>query len=412
LKRIKDRILVIGLGRVGLPFLLFLENKGFKLIGLDSNKQLIKKLKKKKMPFLETGCNKLLSRSKAKFYSSYNELNASDFKYIFITVGTPLREGIEVNLSSLNLVINDLSKIIRKQHMIILRSTIGPETTNYVKNKLEKLTKYKVGKDIYLAFCPERMAENKAIKELKEMPQIIGVEDDRSFKLVEKIFKKFKIKIFRTTYLSAELVKLFNNNYRYLEFAIANQFAIIANNYNQNIYEIIKMCNEKYPRGRIYSPGLTGGTCLRKDFGMLNEKNSGTDLFLSAWKVNEYIPFHLAETICEKFNLKGKKIGILGYTFKKDSDDVRESLVPKLIRQIEKKVPQTIKISEPFIKNKYIDNYENKDMVYISKNSDIIFLAINHTKFKKQIIFKNLRKGTKIIDIWNHFKTGRFIFEK
>ena len=163
------------------------------------------------------------------------------------------------------------------------------------------MTNFKVGKDIFLSFCPERLAENKALKELGQLPQIIGVEDNKTFSLVEKIFKRFKIKIFKTSFLSAELVKLFNNNYRYIEFAIANQFSIIANNFNQNIYDIIRMCNYDYPRGKIYDPGLTGGTCLRKDFGMLNEKNPGTDLFLSAWKVNEYIPLHLTETIDKKF---------------------------------------------------------------------------------------------------------------
>ena len=149
------------------------------------------------------------------------------------------------------------------------------------------------------------------------------------------------------------------------------------------------MCNYNYPRGKIYSPGLTGGTCLRKDFGMLNEKNPGTDLFLSAWKINEYIPLHITETIDKKFNINVKKIGILGYTFKKNSDDLRESLVPKLIRQIEKKVPKRIVLCEPNIKSKILDNYPNLSLNEILKDSDIIFIAINHTIFKKDIIFKD-----------------------
>ena len=144
------------------------------------------------------------------------------------------------------------------------------------------------------------------------------------------------------------------------------------------------MCNFNYPRGKIYNPGLTGGTCLRKDFGMLNEKNPGTDLFLSAWKINEYIPFHLIETIDRKFNISSKKIGILGYTFKKDSDDERESLVPKLVRQIEKKVPKSIFICDPNIKSKFIGDYKNSSILETLKNSDIVFIAINHTVFKKK----------------------------
>lgn len=412
MNKINNTILVIGLGRVGLPLLLFLEKKKFNLIGLDQNKNLISKLKLKKMPFSENGCQKLLKKSKAKFVSGYYELDPKKIKYIFITVGTPLRESIEVNLNNINAVIKDLSKILLKGHVVILRSTIGPETTDYVKKKIQKLTKFKVGRDIYLSFCPERLAENKALKELNQLPQIIGAEDTKTFYLVEKIFKRFKIKIFKTSFLSAELVKLFNNNYRYIEFAIANQFSIIANNFNQNIYNIIKMCNFNYPRGRIYDPGLTGGTCLRKDFGMLNEKNPGTDLFLSAWKINEYIPHHLAETIDKKFKMNGKKIGILGYTFKKDSDDERESLVPKLVRQIEKKVPKSIFICEPNIQKKFIGEYKNYNLIETLKNSDIVFIAINHSAFKKKQIMKHTKKNTKIIDIWNHLKTDLFILKK
>ena len=217
-----------------------------------------------------------------------------------------------------------------------MRSTIGPETTTYVKNYIEQKTKFKVGKNLFLTFCPERIAENQAIKEFSELPQIIGAEDEKSFIKAEKVFKKINVKLFKTNFLSAELVKLFNNNYRYIEFAIANQFAILANNFGQNIYDIIEMCNYNYPRGKIFKPGLTGGTCLRKDFGMLNERVSNSDLFLSAWKVNEYMPYHLASTISDKYNITGKNIGVLGYSFKKNSDDIRESLVPKLIRQIEK----------------------------------------------------------------------------
>ena len=159
------------------------------------------------MPFIETGCQKLLKKSNAKFISNFKEFNPKKIKYIFITVGTPLRESIEVNLNNINLVINELSKILVKGHTIILRSTIGPETTEYVK-KIEKLTNFKVGKDIFLSFCPERLAENKALKELGQLPQIIGVEDNKTFLLVERVFKRFKIKIFKTSFSLSRIGKI------------------------------------------------------------------------------------------------------------------------------------------------------------------------------------------------------------
>lgn len=408
----KEKIAIIGLGRVGLPFLLFLEKKGFKTIGIDTNQSLISNLLKKRMPFYEKGCNKLLSASKSIFTSDLNIIKKEKCSHIIITVGTPLRESVEVDLSSLNKVIDSLAKILVTYQTIILRSTIGPETTSYIKNILERKTKLKVGKNLFLSFCPERLAENLALKELAILPQIIGAEDEKSYKKAEIIFKRIGVKIFKTNYLSAELVKLFNNNYRYIEFAMANQFAIIANNLDQNIYDIIEMCNYKYPRGQIYKPGLTGGTCLRKDFGMLNERSPYSDIFLSAWKINEYMPFHLATNISKKFNINGKRIGILGFTFKKNSDDLRESLVPKLIRQIEKRVPKKIMICEPNVKETKILGYKNFSISETIKKSDIIFIAMNHDKFKKNKIIKLLKKKQIVIDIWNHLEKNKFIFQK
>ena len=223
-----------------------------------------------------------------------------------------------------------------------------------------------------MTFCPERLAENHALEELSTLPQVIGCEDDKSFEKANQIFKKFKVKIFKTSFLSAELVKLFNNNFRYIEFAIANQFTIIANSFNQNIYDIIHMCNYNYPRGQIKKPGLTGGTCLRKDFGMLNERSAYSDIFLSAWKINEFMPNHIANTIMDNFKIKDKTIGILGCAFKQNSDDLRESLVPKLIRQLEKKVPKAILLSEPNLRDKKIFGYKNINYKEILKKKQIL----------------------------------------
>ena len=134
----KSKIAIVGLGRVGLPFLLFLESKGFELTGIDNNSDIIKQLIKKKMPFAEKGCDKLLKKTKAIFSDNIQTIKKNKCEYIVITVGTPLRENIEVNLSSINKVLESLIKILSKGQTIILRSTIGPETTTYVKITLNK----------------------------------------------------------------------------------------------------------------------------------------------------------------------------------------------------------------------------------------------------------------------------------
>lgn len=404
----ENNILILGMGRVGLPLALYLDKLKFNILGIDINKEVIKSLNKKIMIFNETGCDKLLKNSNVKF--SDNLSNFNEYKHIIITVGTPLMQNIETDLSYVKDVIKSIAPKLKKGQNIILRSTVAPRTTIYVKNLIHKLCKYKVGKDIGLSFCPERLAENNAIKELKLLPQIIGSDDKYSKSMAEKIFNKFKVKIFNTSSTSAELVKLFNNASRYIDFATANQFAIIANRLNQNIHDIIKMANFNYPRGYIHKPGLAAGTCLRKDFGFINELNSSPDLFLTAWKINEYMPMYICETINEKISIKNKNIGILGYTFKKDSDDTRDSLVEKLTRYIERYVPNEIIFNEPNLKLKRINNYLNTSISNIIKNADIIIIAVNHKQYTKSLL-KRFKKDIWIVDLWNCTEKNKLIFK-
>jgi len=361
------------------------------------------------MPFFEKGCDELLSKANTQFTNDITSVAVAD--YIIITVGTPLFKHIETDLSGVHEVVNSLLQVLKQGHSIILRSTVAPETTTFIKKYIELNTNLQVGKDLALSFCPERLAENHALEELKSLPQVIGAEDDLSMARSERLFEPFGVKIMHTTYVSAELVKLFNNNARYIDFAVANQFAIIANDYGQNVYEIIRMCNEDYPRGYIYGPGLTAGTCLRKDFGMLNERSPASDILLSAWKVNEYMPYHLVDNISRYCDLYGKKISILGYTFKKNSDDTRDTLVPKLIRYIERKVPASITICEPHLKETTIQGYLNRTVEESLRDADIVFIAINHDLFRNaEGIVGFMKKGTWVVDIWNSLGRDEFLF--
>ena len=286
------KVSVIGIGRVGLPLALFLESLGCQVVGIDKDPSILRGVKRKSMPFDEPGCDALLKKTKMRISSSIlSGVQNSD--YVIITVGTPLHNHIESDLSYIKSVCVDLCKALRRGQTVILRSTVAPGTTSYLKNFIEDNTPIKIGINFGLAFCPVRLAENQAIEELGLLPQIIGTEDSFSKKMTNKLFDLFGVELLSTNYLSAELIKLFNNVHRFTDFAVANQFSVIAEKYNQNIYDIIDMANKNYPRGHISSPGLTAGTCLRKDFGLLNESSSAPDLFLSAWKINEHMPFHL-----------------------------------------------------------------------------------------------------------------------
>lgn len=404
-----NTVAVIGMGRVGLPFSLFLDSLGFNVIGVDRDKNLIEMIGLKKMPFAETGCQALLDRARLKVSDSIE--HAAQAKYLVVTVGTPLVPNIETDLSAIRAVFAAMLKVLRPGHVVILRSTVAPETTSFLKNYIEANTDLRVGRDIALAFCPERLAENKALDELRKLPQVIGSNDELSRGEAEGLFAHFKVKLFHTNYVAAELVKLFNNASRYVDFALANQFAIIAGEYGQNIYQLRQMANEDYPRGFIYSPGLTAGTCLRKDFGFINERHASPDLFLSAWKVNEYMPYYLVKEMTSRTSLTSKNVAVLGYTFKRDTDDVRDSLVPKLIRYIERQVPAKITLHEPFREELTLDGYANVPLKQCLEDAQAVFVAMNHSQFTFDQMRELVPSGTWVIDIWNCLGRGEFIFQ-
>lgn len=404
-------IAVIGIGRVGLPLALSLAETGFNVVGIDVNEQVVNTVNEKKMPFEETGCENLMKKVNLKAVTDILQVKTAS--NIIITVGTPLMAHIETDLRQIEHVLRDITKYIQIGHNIILRSTVAPGTTTFVKKYLEQKTKFIVGKDIFLSFCPERLAEGKALRELKELPQIIGVEDSGSESRARELFGRLIQDIFVTNYVAAELTKLFNNISRYIHFAVSNQFAIIADKYGQNILEIIKMSNYKYPRGIIAKPGLTAGTCLRKDFGMINEDIPYTDLLLSAWKINEFVPKFLVDNMKNRIEIYNKNVAVLGYAFKADTDDTRDSLAPKFMRYLERELPRKISIHDPFLPDAF-EGYKNTTLEEAISDADIVYITTNHKIFiqNAEKILQMAKDGCWFADIWDTLNKGNIFFNK
>lgn len=403
-------IAVIGLGRVGLPLALSLEAAGFDVIGIDLNFEALNNaFESKVFPFKEPGYEELFKNSKIKVYSAQDYTIIPEVKTYIITVGTPLLQHIEADLSNVRSTVKLLiDNVNMTNKMIILRSTVAPKTTASLKTFIHTTSNYRVGENIFLAMCPERLAEGVALEELHKLPQIIGTEDPISKERAEAIFSRFGVEIKHVNYIEAELCKLFCNIYRYINFAIPNYFTYIANEYNANVYKVLDVMRYKYPRtNELKNPGLVCGSCLRKDFGMINQDFPQTDLILQAYKINEFMPKFYADLAGDK--LTGKKIGILGYTMKKDTDDTRDALTPKLIRYIENYTPSHMFINEPNYKLGIINDERMNNFAFINlsiddviENSDIIFVAMNHSEYYN--IDLNKLKGKLIIDIWNIYK--------
>jgi UDP-N-acetyl-D-mannosaminuronic acid dehydrogenase len=405
---------IIGTGRVGLPLALAFIETGLQVQGVDVDEALCDKINGGEMPFHEPGFDQLLATRPLKVHAS-PEI-AAQCASIVVTVDTPLHNHIESDLRCLERVVSNLLPHLRPGHLLCLRSTIAPRTTRLVKRWVEKGTKLKVGEDIALSFCPERIAEGKAREELKSLPQIIGAEDDLSRSRSQALFSKLTDQVMHTSYLNAELVKLFTNAERYVHFALANQFALIADTLDANVYEIQRLANHDYPRNRLAAPGLTGGTCLRKDFGMLNEWIPYPDLLLSAWKMNESIPLFLTQNLLRRTQITGKKVAILGYSFKQASDDIRDSLVSKLYRYIHREGPDEIRIADPNLSDPITDaingELKNLSAAQAIDGADVVFVAMNHPGFEGHLKEAAHQMGDAwIVDIWNVCGTDRIYYQ-
>lgn len=253
---------IIGAGRVGLPLALSLEESGMKIGIKDINEVIISSLKEGKMPFHEPGYDELIKNTNIEYSSSTIPLA----KCYIITVGTPLKQHIETDLSSVTKVINELiDSALIKDSIIILRSTVAPNTTDYIVDHIKMKTGLSAGIDYIIGMCPERIAEGLAKKELKDLPQLIGVYDDKSYEKIKNVFYPLiGNNTIKTTPIESELSKLFCNIYRYINFAIPNYFMYLADQFNVEPYRILDAMSLNYPRVKgLAKPGFTGGACVR-----------------------------------------------------------------------------------------------------------------------------------------------------
>jgi len=399
-------IAVIGLGRVGLPLASVLANSGFKISGVDANQSRLESIKKGVCPFydppLQENLEKAISSGNVSVVKNISESNLPDI--IFFTVGTPSSGEGTVDYSQLYGALEEISNINIKDKMIILRSTMPPKTTeDIIIPYLEDKSSLKCGIDFGLAVCPERILEGKAVKELFELPEIIGGISKISTEIAKEVFLAINPnkEILITTLTGGELAKLFTNIYRYTTFALANEFAVWSEMYGVDGSEIIKLANHNYDRCNIPMPGFAGGPCLSKDGTFLDQNTTFTSIVSTAWKLNESIPQHIINNI-KKIggNLFNKKITVLGLSFKSGSDDLRNSPSVKLT-EILKSTGANILIHDPYVKS-------TSSLDESLKESDIVIIATNHKEFK-DIKDKINNSNAKIIyDVWSMYQENDF----
>jgi UDP-N-acetyl-D-mannosaminuronic acid dehydrogenase len=408
------KVAVVGTGRVGLPLALAFSEAGADVVGYDLNESLRRSVNDERvMPFLEPGFEQVLKSGRFRIHASIEDV--ADVDYFIITVGTPLLHHIETDLSAVTRVILELAKKIRPGQTVIMRSTTAPHTTRYVRQLLERESGYRVGSDVFLACCPERILEGRARQELTVLPQIVGAEDEASARAAEALFDTLGVEVLHCDFITAELVKLFNNVSRYSYFAIANVLSMIAIDYGAEPYEILQLASHEYPRPISAKPGFTAGTCLRKDFGMLSEAYWSADILVSSWRINESMPRFLVEAAKKRWgSITGSRVAVLGYAFKRDADDVRDTLSDKLLRYLHRECPDTLKLHDHLIPPgsavKLNGLEHTTDLGQAIRDTDLIFIATNHSLYSERAdeILEPVTAGTaRAVDIWNALGTNQ-----
>ena len=386
----KKICIVGGCGHVGLPLGLVLADRGFDVTLLDINANAVGLINRGIIPFQEEGAEELLKKeiNKNLFVTDDADVVRIQDVVIFIT-GTPVDEHHNPKIHEVLNVVEKYLPLMNKEQLIILRSTIYPGTTEIIEQKLQKHFNTRPK----LAFCPERILQGKGIEEIKNLPQIVSAVSDEAAKEASEIFSEVAPKIIRLEPIEAELSKLMLNTWRYLEFAIANQFYMMVEDKGLDFYKIFEAMKEDYPRAKNYcKPGLAAGPCLFKDTMQLSAFYRN-QFFLgqSAMLVNEGLPNFLVSQLEKKLgSLKNKKVALLGMTFKANNDDIRESLSFKIKKELEFKLADVLP-SDPYLK----DTYKLEDAL---SKCDAVILGVPHNEYL------NLKIDKPYVDCWNVWK--------
>ena len=322
-----------------------------------------------------------------------------------ITLGTPSFSHIEIDMRDIRSALDDLLGVLAPGHSLVLRSTVAPGTTEFVAGYLEKHRGFRVGEEVFVAHAPERIAAGRFLEEISTLPCIIGGVGEASTERAASLFSVFGAPIVRTTPVQAELAKIWTNILRYATFALPNLLMMDCESYGANVFEVIELINHDYPRGGIAMPGMTAGTCLRKDFAFSEERSHAPGMLLAVSRVNEGVPLFLVEGIKRRIGALGsRKVAVLGLTFKRDTDDERDSLSPKLIRLLERELAD-VAVCDPHAAT---PTQPLQDAV---RDADVVIVATNHSAFERPDTLNEVlalaSEECLLVDPWNTLGTAQ-----
>ena len=384
-----DIAIVGGCGRVGLPLGLAFARSGLKVALYDIRADAVDAVNAGVMPFVEPGAPEVLTatRDAGLLFASLDPAVVAEAEHVIVVIGTPIDEHHNPDLGAVDRAVDEIAENLRDGQLLVLRSTVYPGVTAVVERLVERL-----GVDVDVAFCPERIAEGRALDELGALPQIVAGRTPSSLERAAKLFRNLTHEVIYLEPEEAELAKLFTNAWRYVKFAAANQLFMMANDFGLDYERVRQAVIHNYPRAAdLPGAGFAAGPCLFKDTMQLaafNTNNFG--LGQASVTVNEGLPLYLVACLERRFDLSSMTVGVLGMAFKGESDDIRSSLSYKLKRILRFKARDVL-CTDPYVT-------VDPDLVpldEVCRRADLVVIGSPHQ------VYADLTVDVPVVDIWN-----------
>ena len=393
-----DLCIVGGAGHIGLPLALVFASKGLDVAVYDVNEAALETIGRGEVPFMEDGAAQMLRMALLNgnlTLSSRAEV-VSESRTIVVTVGTAVDEFLNPIFRDISACFENLLPYLFDEQLIILRSTVYPGTTDWLQRWANLH-----GLQTRVSFCPERVVQGKAIAEVRSLPQIVSGTTVEAEDAAEQLFHLIDVETVRLTPIEAEFAKLFSNAYRYISFAVANQFYMIATSAGVDYERVMRGVKHHYPRlAGLSSAGFAAGPCLLKDTMQLNAfaKNQ---FFLgqAAMNVNEGLVLFIVERLASKFELQQMTVGLLGMAFKADNDDVRSSLSYKMKKVLQFRAGAVL-TTDPYVKG----DRDLKPLEDVLRGSDLLILCAPHSQYQSIDT-----RDTPVVDVWGVLGKGTLV---
>jgi UDP-N-acetyl-D-mannosaminuronic acid dehydrogenase len=389
-----DLVVIGGGGHVGLPLAIAFAAEGCSVLIYDVSERAVGLVNAGELPFDEPGAADKLTAAveSGMLRASTDPAVVGNAENVVVVIGTPVDEHLNPDPQAIPRALQGCAEYFRDGQLVVLRSTVFPGVTRLVEQMLGDL-----GRTVQVAFCPERIAEGRAMTELYSLPQIVSGRDQATRDRAATLFRRLTSQIVELEPEEAELAKLFTNSWRYIKFAAVNQFYMIADNRDLDFERIRQALAQDYPRAAdMPAAGFAAGPCLFKDTMQLAAFNDNNfALGHAAMLVNEGLPLHVVGRLADEHDLTTCTVGILGASFKAGSDDTRSSLAYKLKRILGFKARHVL-MTDPYVTT-------DPDLVPLEQvlaESDVIVVATPHPEYRGLVVDKPFA------DVWNVLAGG------